>query len=47
MINVEDDDDGDPQGFLNDWDLAKTQEALIACDGPSQPVGISVSMDRF
>jgi hypothetical protein len=43
LINVEGDED-DPQGFLNDWDLAKTLEALLACDGPSQPVGISVSL---
>ena len=43
MINLEPDENGDIQGFLNDWDLAKTEEALLNCDGPSQPGGISVS----
>ena len=47
MINVEPNDSGATQGFLNDWDLCKWEEDIRYGYGPSQPTGISVSFTRL
>ena len=44
MIDVEPGPDGLARSFLNDWDLAKWEEAFNLNYGPSQPMGISVCL---